>query len=55
MTFVHISHQADTEVTTRRIDAGSGVRTLKALILEAPHVFVEDLTVQSIAQLNATL
>ena len=33
------------------IYAGSGLGTARALILEAPHVFVEDLTVNSIAQL----
>ena len=33
------------------IYAGSGLGTPRALILEAPHVFVEDLTVNSIAQL----
>lgn len=33
--------------------AGSGLGTPTALILEAPHVFVEDLTVTSIAQLKA--
>jgi pimeloyl-ACP methyl ester carboxylesterase len=35
------------------IYAGSGLGTPTALILEAPHVFVEDLTVQSISQLRA--
>jgi pimeloyl-ACP methyl ester carboxylesterase len=30
------------------IHAGSGIRAVRALILEAPHVFVEDLTVRSI-------
>jgi len=35
------------------IYAGSGLGTPMALILEAPHVFVEDLTVNSIAQLSA--
>lgn len=32
------------------IHAGSGIRPVRALILEAPHVFVEDLTVASIAK-----
>ena len=32
------------------IHAGSGVRPVRGLILEAPHVFVEDLTVDSIAK-----
>lgn len=32
------------------IHAGSGVRPVRGLILEAPHVFVEDLTVASIAK-----
>lgn len=35
------------------IYAGSGLGTPTALILEAPHVFVEDLTVTSISQLKA--
>ena len=35
------------------IYTGSGLGTARALILEAPHVFVEDLTVTSIAQLRA--
>ena len=35
------------------IYAGAGVGTPRALILEAPHVFVEELTVQSIARLSA--
>ena len=32
------------------IHAGSGIRPVSALILMAPHVFVEDLTVRSIAE-----
>jgi pimeloyl-ACP methyl ester carboxylesterase len=36
------------------IYAGSFPEELKALILEAPHVFVEDLTIESIAQIKTT-
>jgi len=36
------------------IHAGSGRRPVRALVLEAPHVFVEDVTVASIEQAKAT-
>jgi pimeloyl-ACP methyl ester carboxylesterase len=36
------------------IHAGSGRWPVRALVLEAPHVFVEDVTVASIAQAKAT-
>ena len=35
------------------IHAGSGPSSVRALVLEAPHVFVEDVTVASIAQAKA--
>ncbi|MEM7442174.1 MAG: alpha/beta hydrolase [Pseudomonadota bacterium] len=36
------------------IHAGAGERSVRGLILEAPHVFVEDLTVDSIAKAKIT-
>ena len=36
------------------IYAGSGLRSPAALVVEAPHVFVEDLTVANITRLHAT-